>query len=254
MDCALFHERLDAMLDGTLSTAEEANTQAHRVACSRCDELYQLMQQEDGREPVGQFGVAAPSGLTESILARTSGSPCAHAHARLAEWVDQGLDRPRPGGGPGDRLGSGGRAHAALSSLRGALQALVHLHDDLPAFAELEPNASLVSDVLARTIPRRVWGASPSERLRGSVGRLLARPCIAWEAGYVVTLVVWLFFGASWSPLRATPAQALTLIQQGASDTQSVGVSAMAALNRRVSRFSERALGDEGGPDNEGGC
>ena len=46
----------------------------------------------------------------------------------------------------------------------------------------------------------------------------------------------------------------LTLIQQGASDTQSVGVSAMAALNRRVSRFSERALGDEGGPDNEGGC
>jgi len=65
----------------------------------------------------------------------------------------------------------------------------------------------------------------------------------------VATLVVWLFFGASWSPLRATPAQALTLIQQGASDTQSAGVGAMAALNRGVSLLSERALGDERAPD-----
>jgi hypothetical protein len=108
---------------------------------------------------------------------------------------------------------------------------LVRLHHDLPTFAELAPDASLVQHVLSRTIPTPVRGAS------------------GCEAGYLATLVVWLFFGASWSPLRATAAQVLTLIQQGASETQSVGVGAMVALNRRVSLLSGRALGDERASD-----
>jgi predicted anti-sigma-YlaC factor YlaD len=256
MDCALFHERLDALLDGTLSAVDQVDAESHRTACARCDELHRLMRGDDGEGPVGQAERVAPIGLTDAILARTSGPPCAHAHARLAEWVDQALDGPDQAVEEADleiglALVDAHRLHcpecAALS------RALIRLHDDLPAFAELAPDAALVSEVLVRTIPRRVRGDSASERLRAAVGGLLARPRIAWEAGYAVTLVVWLFFGASWSPLRATPAQALTLIQQGASDTQSAGVSAMAALNRRVSRFSERALGDELGPGTEGG-
>ena len=127
-------------------------------------------------------------------------------------------------------------------------RALVQLCDDLPTFAELTPDPSLVQHVLSRTIPTPVHGASVWERLQDAGRRCFARPRIAWEAGYVATLVVWLFFGASWSPLRATPAQALTLIQQRAS-TQSAGAGAIAALNRRVSLLSERALGDERAPD-----
>ncbi|MDA1094113.1 MAG: hypothetical protein O3A25_12715 [Acidobacteria bacterium] len=252
MDCAVFNDRLDALLDGALSHADEADARAHRVTCSRCGELYLLMRR-DGPEASGGLDGAAPSGLTESILARTSGPPCAHAHERLAESVDRALDR-------GDVTADSDiglalvDAHVQHCPDCAALsRALVLLHQDLPAFAELTPDAALVPQVLARTIPRPVRRAGRLDLLRGDVGRLLARPRIAWEAGYAATLVVWLCFGASWSPLRATPAQALTLIQQRASDTQSAGVSAMAALNLRVSRFSERALDDARGPDDEGG-
>jgi len=79
------------------------------------------------------------------------------------------------------------------------------------------------------------------------IRRWKARPRIAWEAGYVATLVVWLFFGASWSPLRATPAQALTLIQQGASDTlRSLSRDAGAMLRRLL--FTNT---DSGAPPNQ---
>ena len=264
MNCALFHDRLDALLDGALAALDEAEAEAHRTTCVRCDELYRLMQADETPGLVGPVAVGAPSGLTESILASTSGVPCALAHARLGDLVDEarhGLPavRVRPTnhvadhetGQETDAIGLAlVQAHvrncrdcAALSSV------LVRLRDDLPTFAELAPDASLVHHVLSRTIPTPVRGASVWERLRDAGRQCLARPRIAWEAGYVATLVVWLVFGASWSPLRATPAQALTLIQQGASDTQSAGVGAMAALNRGVSLLSERALGDERAPD-----
>jgi len=55
-------------------------------------------------------------------------------------------------------------------------------------------------------------------------------------------MVVWLVFGASWSPLRATPVQALALIQQGAIDTQAAGADAMTAINRRVAAVSQRTI------------
>ena len=178
---------------------------------------------------------------------------CALFHDRLDALLDGALasrdTRPRltePRGGPGD--GTGNRRDW-LGFGAGARAGLPRLRDDLPTFAELAQDASLVQHVLSRTIPAPVRGASVWERLRGAGRQCLAGPRIAWEAGYVATLVVWLFFGASWSPLRATPAQALTLIQQGASDTQSAGVGAMAALNRGVSLLSERALGDERAPD-----
>ena len=71
--------------------------------------------------------------------------------------------------------------------------------------------------------------------------RFFERPRIAWEAGYVAAMVVWLVVGASWSPLRAV--QALALIQQGAIDTQAASASAMAGINRRVAAVSQRTIG-----------
>ena len=55
-------------------------------------------------------------------------------------------------------------------------------------------------------------------------------------------MVVWLVFGASWSPLRAAPVQALALIQQGAIDTQAAGADAMTAINRRAAAVSQRTI------------
>ncbi len=263
MDCALFHDQLDARLDGTLPAADHAAVEAHRATCHRCDELYQLMRADDGdgpataTDPVGHGGMAAPSGLAESILARTSGPPCARAQAGLGELVDRALDDL--GLAPDEQLDQEVELALVDAHVRhcpecaAVSRAMMRLRDDLCTFAELSPDAALVHDVLASTTSRPVREASLWTRLRDAGQHLLERPRIAWEAGYVATLVVWLFFGASWSPLRATPAQALTLIQQSASDTQAAGVSAVAALNRRVGRLSERALGHERTPDDATG-
>ena len=90
--------------------------------------------------------------------------------------------------------------------------ALAQLAADLPAFAELQPDSRLVHDVLAATRARRhrwtgVWASRLWERLLG-------RPRIALEAGYVGAVVAWLVFGASWSPLRAAPPQLLAIVQR----------------------------------------
>ena len=230
MECTQFSDRLEALLDGTLPAGEQTRAEAHAAACPRCRELYTLM-----RVDLESPSIETPGGLTESILARTSGRACLRAQALLGDHVDGTL------GGLDDEL-----VDAHLQQCRectALARVLARLGEDLPAFAELHPDAALVDDVLARTRPRPArWSAMWEQVLRAG-RRLFERPRIAWEAGYIAAMVVWLVFGASWSPLRATPVQALALIQQSAVDTQAAGASAMTAINRSVAAMSERAIG-----------
>lgn len=53
MDCVVFNDRLDALLDGTLLVNQQADTEAHRATCRRCDELYRLMH-GDGSGPASR--------------------------------------------------------------------------------------------------------------------------------------------------------------------------------------------------------
>ena len=230
MKCTEFHDRLEALLDGTLPDRDRERAEAHAAACPRCSELHTLMRVDLADPPVETL-----DDLTESILARTSGPPCARAEAQLGGHVDgalDGLDR--------ELVDAHLRECGDCSTLA---TTLTRLGDDLPAFAELRPDAALVDDVLARTRPRPTWWSAGWNRIQSTSRHLVERPRIAWEAGYVAAMVVWLVFGASWSPLWAAPVQALAIIQQGASDTQSAGASAMAAISRRVASMSERAIG-----------
>ena len=230
MECTHVSDRLEALLDGTLPAGEQTRVEAHVAACPRCRELYTLIRVDVGSP------VETPDGLTESILMRTSGRACPHAQTLLGDHVDGTLDAV-------DRE----LVHAHLQRCRecaALASVLTRLGKDLPAFAELRPDAALVGDVLARTRtrPRPTRWSALWDRAQDAARRLFERPRIAWEAGYVAALVVWLVFGASWSPLRAAPVQALALIQQGAIDTQAAGASAMAAINRRVAAVSQRTI------------
>ncbi len=228
MECTHFSDRLDAWLGGTLPAAEQTRAEAHAAACPQCRELYALMRVDLGSP------IETPDGLTESILARTSGRACPLAQALLGDHVDGilgGLDRELV-----DAHLQQCRECAALANM------LTVLDEDLPVFAELRPNAALVNDVLARTRPRPARWSTLWDRVQRAGRRLFERPRIAWEAGYVVAMVVWLLFGASWSPLRAAPVQALALIQQGAIGTQAAGAEAMTAINRRVAEVSQRTI------------
>ena len=228
MECTQFSDRLEAWLDGTLPAEERTRAEAHAAACLRCRKLYALM-----RVDIEYYAVETPGGLAESILMRTSGRTCPRAQTLLGDHVDGALDTV-------DRELVDAHLQRCRECAALAI-VLARLGHDLPAFAELRPDAALVDEVLARTVRPARWSAM-WDRLRLAGQRLVERPRIASEAGYVAAMVVWLVFGASWSPLRAVPVQALAIIQQGAIDTQTAGASAMTAINRRVAAMSQRTI------------
>ena len=226
MDCATFQTRLDVFLDGRLSAHEQQAAETHLASCARCRELRTLM-----RTDLEVPSLEAPAGLAASILKRTSGAPCDRAHLLLDDYVDgrlEDLDR---------ELVRGHLEHCRdCTAVAGAL---AQLAADLPAFAELQPDPGLVHDVLAVTQTRRrrwagLWAARRWERL-------LERPRIALEAGYVGAVVLWLVFGASWSPLRAAPPQLLAVVQRNPVQELALGSGAIETLNRRLAAVGGRA-------------
>ena len=249
MSCERFTDRLDGLLAGTLPADERAWAAAHAAGCSRCGELYALLGEASGLEPMD-----VPGDLTDAVLSRTTGPPCERARACLGDLLDDTLDRVDR------RLVEAHLRHcdgcAALAA------AAARLRDDLPALAELPPPPELADAVLARTRgriarrpsaagrwrdavrglfarPRIAWAAG---RWRDAVRGLFARPRIAWEAGCVAALLFWLVFGASWSPLRATAVEARVLLEQGVSVARDAGVDSVASVNRAIAAASERTV------------
>ena len=229
MDCLYFADRLEALLDGALPEHEQARAAAHAAGCADCRALRAAMQA--GLEPPA---AETPEGLTEAILARTSGPPCGRAQALLSDLVDGLLDDADR-----DLVGAHLLRCAGCAALAAAL---ARLPDDLPAFAELQPDARLVDDVLARTRPRQPRRAALRDRVREAGRRLGARPRIAWETGYVAALVLWLICGASWSPYRTTAVEAQALIQRGAAGTHDAGARSLAVINQAVTTVSRQTL------------
>ena len=140
MRCAEFVDRLEALLDGTLPAGERARALAHAADCSTCGLLHGLADR--GRERPAR---EVPADLTAAILARTSGPTCGLARERLAEHADgelEGVDR---------ELADAHLRHCP--DCAALVAALVRLDGDLPALAELEPDAELTATVLARTLP-----------------------------------------------------------------------------------------------------
>ena len=204
MTCARFEARLPAFVDGTLPPDGRRSAEEHLARCPRCRELHALLRNEPAGPPVD-----APDGLVATILEHTSGSTCGPARQRLVDYVDgalRGLDH---------ELVHDHVEHCPDCAATAV--ALARLVTELPAFAELEPPAELVANVLAATRQRVAWWRGLVAALQRvdrlpRVGRLLERPRIAWEAGYIGAVVLWLVFGVSWSPLRAAPVEALAAL------------------------------------------
>jgi hypothetical protein len=91
--------------------------------------------------------------------------------------------------------------------------ALVALSTDLVALAEVEPDASFVSDVLSETRALLARRVPLTPRIRATWERLLQRPRLAWECATAGCFVLTLLCGLPFSPLRSMPQQALAVIQ-----------------------------------------
>ena len=227
MDCATCESRLEGFHEGTLSADERKATETHLASCAPCDELRTVMSLAwEGPSP------DRPDGLAASILERTSGAPCDRSHERLGDYVDGGLEAL-------DRELVWGHLEHCRECAALAM-AVAELSADLPAFAELRPDARLVHDVLALTSARRRRWADVWTPRRWA--RLLERPRIAMEAGYVGAVVLWLLFGASWAPLRAAPPQLLSVVQRNPVQDLRGGTDVLATLNARVTAVGSSAF------------
>jgi predicted anti-sigma-YlaC factor YlaD len=197
MDCRTLIDRLDELLADRLRGDERAAALDHLRACSSCRALREAVADNP------EASSAAPPDLISGVLASTTGSTCTSAHDRLCDYVDRRL------GAVDDELV---REHVeSCAPCADLARVLVRATEDLPLLAELEPDASFVGDVLARTALRRPWLERWTARALAGVQSLAQRPRIAWEGAYVGTFVLVLLFGVPTSPLAGVPRKALDL-------------------------------------------
>lgn len=225
MSCEVIQARLQDFLSGKLSAAERREVEAHLDGCGECAALAALMGPDLLLE-------GAPD-LADAVLERTSGPACDRAREILGESVDGALEEV-----DAELL----RLHLDRCGACAALAlALERLGQDLPAMAELEPAAGFVEEVMAATLP-------PPSRWEGFAARcsrgwaaLLARPRIAWEAGYIGAVAMWLVVSVLGAPFQAS-----TPLPSAESSAKIVD-----DVTQRVSTIGRRAWNATGGRGQE---
>ena len=199
MSCESFLDHAAGFLEGSLVEIDREAALAHLQGCAACRALLEALE------------AAADPGLTDAILARTSGTACETARSRLCDRVDGGSS-------PFDaELVDGHLRHCPEC---GALaRALASLTEDLPRLAAIDPGPGFVEAVLARTSrrPRRVPLA---ERWAAAVSRLLERPRIALEGAFVVAVLVGIPFAASPVPVVGGPTHAIADVRGAMGDVE----------------------------------
>lgn len=149
------------------------------------------MNRDDLPEPL--CGAEAEA-LVASILARTSGAPCAGIEDRLLARSDGALAAGEL------ELVDEHLAHCA--GCRELAEALAILKTELPALAEIDPGPWFTAQVLHRTVAAGRTGPTWSSRLRESWRALARRPRFAVEIAYVAAMFLVLVIGSPAPLLR----------------------------------------------------
>jgi len=188
IECQRFESGLPAWLAGRLSPREVAAMAAHATQCRWCRDLLEFASGDRDL-----LSAADGPDLAASILARTTGGSCRRAEDLLCEEVDGTL------AGEEGRLLSAHLEHCGDCTL--LLEPLRLLHRALPRIAELPPDETFLSDVLARTSKRPAPERLPV-LLAAWWRRSLRRPRFALEVAYSAALAVFLVAGTPSLPIR----------------------------------------------------
>jgi hypothetical protein len=215
MDCTRFENLMFESLDGLVTPADDKFMREHQHGCASCREFASMLRGDAETERV-----VVPADLIASIVESTSGSPCSSAQMRLAATdegsaVDELLE-----------LHVAGCSECAAVS-----RALVHLRQELPSLASLDPGADFVASVMAATvgadaslvsvesmaIPAQgtdfapavlVPAASLWERFARTWQQLAQRPRFAMEGAYVAAVIAVLVLGLPTQSLADLPGRA----------------------------------------------
>jgi anti-sigma factor RsiW len=230
MTCVDFERRLEGWLGGGLTAAERAACARHLAGCARCHDLADLTDLADLAGPDGPAAPAATdpssepppellSRILEGVLERTTGSACGSARELLVPLVDGDLPAAER-----ELL----ELHLeSCSGCRELRAVLVRMAEDLPRLAEADPGPGFVEGVLVRTAwADRARGASrrtpPLRRWWRRVGSgawasLVRRPRFAWEAAYVLVLLLMPLI--AWAELPGAAAEAVGRIGRAGGET-----------------------------------
>lgn len=211
MNCSEFEALLYASVEESIGHVNAVHMAAHEASCARCRRLAALVAGNDASSSAGPV-----EGLAESVLAQTSGKPCGEVAVLLAEGgADAGPEALWP-------------VHVKTCKDCRALQgALARMLREVPALAEIEPDASLADTVL-RATSRATSGrrsSVPGRRPRESFWlRFVQRPRAALEGAYVTAMLLLVVAWLPWSA-SATPVQALDTWWRGRAEAAN-GLSA----------------------------
>lgn len=186
MNCNQTQRRLDALLEETLPAGERALLQSHVQECDDCREILTLLRLGDRPAP----------DLAAAILAQTVGDRCEQSRGLLCDLIDLRLE-------PIDRS----LMASHLENCRecdGLSDALLRFKIDLPAMAELEVPSDLTAAILGATSGAVDARSGLADRVRDWAERLWNRPRLAWEAGYVGAMLMWILVSVSGTDLQAS--------------------------------------------------
>lgn len=205
MTCGSVLDRAAGFLDGTLGAAECEAVLEHLEGCADCRGLLAALAAAEPGE----------AGLTDAILARTSGSPCESARSLLCARVDGDLPSADV------ELVEGHLRHCA--ACEALVRELHRLREDLPRLAALDPGPGFVAAVLART-SRRPRVASRSAAWAAAVARVFDRPRVALEGAFVAAAVICVPLSGLPDPLAAAPLRAVEQVRGAASEIEATVV------------------------------
>lgn len=179
MNCRKFESQLEWFLAEKLSSDSMHECRVHLESCSECRELLDLAERE-----VIQAESPQEEELVQAVLKNTSGGSCSEAHELLPDYVDGVMTRA-----------SSGLVKQHLeycSSCQQIQRTMKELKEELPGLVEIDPGSSFTSECIRaiRQMDNRAFFMRP--RHNRFWYRWIARPRMAWEAAYAMTLL--LFF------------------------------------------------------------
>ena len=197
MNCYEFERELDVLLEGPLGPKAREALEHHAGACASCSDLLAL-----ARLPwlpqLRWLRNREQNDFTRGVLSRTSGAACRQAEESLPDFAADVV------------LADGDQELLAehlehCRSCSGLVRELDRLAVDLPRLSIVQPEISLIDDVLRRTLPvparmRRWWTATWPQWVR--------RPRFASELAFMATLVLVVIFGSPVLALQAIPERA----------------------------------------------
>lgn len=187
MSCADLERALARYVTGEIDASEAEPLRAHLRECTACRELVVAATCPTPED------AAAGEAIVTAVMARTTGSACGAAEAKLPAFVAGELDATDA------ELVA---AHlGGCRTCRDVAEALTWTPATCREIACVEPPPGFTDDVLRRSRTARsprVW----KRRLRRAWLRALLRPRFPLELGYAGALVAVLLFGTPNAPLR----------------------------------------------------